>query len=185
MVAATASGSGQGTLTAGMNSKWRELDLGGGGLQAANLRLARTLRRRPVAYGLMLGFPLGLHRWYLGEHRSALLFPVLTAAAIAGGLTGMTAAAVAALLALAALLGYDLYTMERRIAAYNKRQRMAVYLSQGAGAPAGYRGRFAAGADTTAATRVRTASRVPSLAEQEALLREITARKPPAARPPQ
>ena len=58
-----------------MNTKWREFDLDGGGLQTANLRLARMLRRRSTAYGLLLVFPLGAHRWYLGEPRSALLYP--------------------------------------------------------------------------------------------------------------
>lgn len=167
-----------------MNSKWRELDLGGGGLQAANLRLARTLRRRPIAWGLLAAFPLGLHRWYLGERRSAPLFPVLTAVAVASAVTGMIAVALAALLTLAALLAYDLYTLEGRIAAYNKRQRMAIYLSQGAAAPAGFRGRFAT-AQADPAPDAKTPDRLPALAEQEALLRVIAARKAKASPPSQ
>jgi len=92
-----------------MNTKWREFDLDGGGLQAANLRLARMLRRRTVAYGLVLLFPLGAHRWYLGEPRSAILYPVLSAAAAVVGYAGLTVIMVAALLALAALLAWYLY----------------------------------------------------------------------------
>lgn len=162
-----------------MSGKWQELDLGGGGLQAANLRLARTLRRRRVAWGLLLVFPLGLHRRYLGEPRSAVAFPALTAAAAAGGFAGMTALALGALLALAVLLVHDLFTMEGRIAAYNKRLRMAVYLSGSAGAPAGYRGRFA-----DAETGTTPAATAPTAAEQETLLQEIAARKDNTARLP-
>lgn len=165
-----------------MSGKWRELDLGGGGLQAANLRLARTLRRRRVAWGLLLAFPLGLHRRYLGEPRSAIAFPALSAVAAAGGYAGMTAVALGALLALAALLAYDILTMERRIAACNKRQRMAVYLSGNAGAPAGFRGRFA---DTdTDPTPAATPDRMPTAADQETLLRHIAARRDGTARRP-
>ena len=158
-----------------MNPKWRELDLEGGGLQAANLRLARTLRRRTVAYGLMLAFPLGAHRWYLGEIRSAVLYPTLTALALGSWLAGITAITLTALTALAALLGWDLYTLEDRIATVNKRHRMAVYLSQGSGAPAGFRGRFGgADGDMAADTAHR---RIPTLAEQEAMLRDLAAHR--------
>lgn len=152
-----------------MNTKWRELDLDGGGLQAANLRLARMLRRRRVAYSLMLAFPLGAHRWYLGERRSAALFPLLTAAAIVAWYAGIIAVVLAVLAALAGLLAWDLYTLESRIAAYNKQRRMAVYLSQNQGAPAGFRGRF--GNDASGAAD--TPRRIPTLAEQEAMLRRL------------
>lgn len=158
-----------------MNPKWRELDLEGGGLQAANLRLARTLRRRTVAYGLMLAFPLGAHRWYLGEIRSAVLYPTLTALALGSWLAGITAITLTALTALAALLGWDLYTLEDRIATVNKRHRMAVYLSQGSGAPAGFRGRFGGTDSDMAADAVHR--RIPTLAEQEAMLRDLAVRR--------
>ncbi len=154
-----------------MTDKWQKLDLGGGGLQAANLRLARLLRRRSVAYGLMLIFPLGAHRWYLGEQRSAALFPVLTAAALAGWLAGSSTITLTVLLVLGILLVWDLLTLENRIVAFNKRQRMAVYLSRtpGSGAPDGFRGRF----DADAPSDSDTTSRMPTLAEQEAMLRRL------------
>jgi hypothetical protein len=157
-----------------MTAKWRELDLQGGGLQAANLRLARALRRRNVAWSLLLVFPLGAHRWYLGERRSAVLFPLLAAAAIICALAGWTAAALVVLLALGALLVHDVLTLERRLAETNKRLRMAHYLGQGAAAPPGYRGRF--GAETEPADGTPP-QRVPGFAEQEALLREIARRR--------
>lgn len=165
-----------------MNPKWRELDLDGGGLQAANLRLAQTLRRRNVTYALMLAFPLGAHRWYLGELRGAILYPALTALAIGGWLAGITAIALTALAILAALLGWDLYTLEDRIATVNKRRRMAVYLSQGSGAPTGFQGRFS---DTDGDMPANAAHRrMPTLAEQEAMLRDLAAsRKKPPGKP--
>ena len=43
------------------------MDLAGGGLQSANLRLARLLKRRRIAYALLILFPLGAHRLYLED----------------------------------------------------------------------------------------------------------------------
>lgn len=158
-----------------MTAKWRKLDLEGGGLQSANLRLARSLRRRNVAWGLLLIFPLGVHRWYLGDRRSAVLFPLLSVIAAICALAGWTTASLTALLPVGALLAYDILTLERRITATNKRLRMAVYLGQGAAAPPGYRGRFG---EEAAAPDSATPRRVPTFAEQEALLREINRRRP-------
>jgi hypothetical protein len=157
-----------------MTAQWRKLDLEGGGLQAANLRLARSLRRRTVAWGLLAVFPLGLHRWYLGRQRSAVLFPLLSSAACAGVWLASWPVAIAALLTLAALLVLDILTLEQRIATVNKQLRIATYLGQGAAAPAGYRGRF----DHASPDAARP-GRLPTLAEQEALLREIARRKSP------
>lgn len=164
-----------------MNSKWRELDLGGGGLQSANLRLARTLRRRATAWRLLLLFPAGAHRWYLHEYAAAVAYPALTLAAAAGWLLALPYLLLPALLALALLLVHDVATLENRITAINKRQRIAVYLSQGADAPAGYRGRFGAGAGHAATEGDPAPRRMPTLAEQEALLRGIAAGKAPGA----
>ncbi|MGA0025088.1 MAG: hypothetical protein ACO3F9_10625, partial [Burkholderiales bacterium] len=82
--------------------------------------------------------------------------------------------APAALAGLVLLLLRDVVTLEDRIVACNKRLRMATYLSQGATAPPGFRGRYPAngGAAGTAGGQ-----RIPTLAEQEALLYEIAARK--------
>lgn len=124
-----------------MASKWRELDLGGGGLQATNLRLARTLRRRSTAWALLALFPAGAHRWYLREPAAALAYPLLTLAAAAGWSGGLQWLWPAALLALGGLLVHDIVSLENRIAALNRRLRMAAWLSPGPGAPADFRGR--------------------------------------------
>ncbi|MBX3651820.1 MAG: hypothetical protein KF771_10665 [Burkholderiales bacterium] len=149
-----------------MNPKWQKLDLEGGGLQAMNLRLARTLRRRGTAWALLPLFPLGAHRWYLHEKGWALAYLVLTLAAAAGWFAGWSWLLLS-LPALFLLLVIDIAGLDNRIAAFNKRRRMAAYLSPGAGAPADFRGRIPAeGAQHTPA-------RVPGFAEQEKLLRAL------------
>ncbi|MDP1671632.1 MAG: hypothetical protein Q8L65_00780 [Burkholderiales bacterium] len=145
-----------------MNPKWRALDLEGGGLQAMNLRLARTLRRRPTAWLLLLLFPAGAHRWYLHEPVAAIAYPALTLGAAAGWAWGLPWLLFTALAAVALLLVVDIASLENRIATCNRRLRMAAYLSPGPGAPADFRGR-------TGDKPVR----VPGFAEQEKLLRAL------------
>jgi TM2 domain-containing membrane protein YozV len=154
-----------------MNPKWQKLDLEGGGLQAMNLRLARTLRRRGTAWALLLLFPLGAHRWYLHETGWGTAYVLLTLSAVAGGLAGWPwLLPYLALLLL--LLVIDIAGLDNRIAAFNKRQRMAAYLSPGAGAPADFRGRIPAEAGP------QTPARVPGFAEQEKLLRALAEKTP-------
>lgn len=149
-----------------MNPKWQKLDLEGGGLQAMNLRLARTLRRRGTAWVLLMLFPLGAHRWYLHETGGAITYLLLTLAAAAGWLAGWPWLLLSLPLLLL-LLVIDIAGLDSRIAAFNKRLRMAAYLSPGAGAPADFRGRIPAEAGR------QTPARVPGLAEQEKLLRAL------------
>ena len=66
-----------------MTESWKRLDLGGGGLPQANLRLARALRKRRTAYLLRIAFPVGAHRWYLREPIGAIVYCVLALAAAA------------------------------------------------------------------------------------------------------
>ena len=152
---------------------WQGRDLGGGGLQAANLALARRLKRRSRAYALLLVAPLGLHRRYLDSPGGAWAWRAagLAVAALwwwhpAGGWAGTAALAAAALA--------DALWIDRRVTVLNKRLRREVYLGHGAAPPAGYEGR-----DPDAAS-----GRAPSFAEQERLLRELARRKdrrnPPA-----
>lgn len=148
-----------------MNPKWQALDLEGGGLQAMNLRLTRSLRRRRTAWLLLLLFPAGAHRWYLREAVAAIAYPSLTLGALAGWAAGLPWLQFTALAALAVLLVTDIASLENRIAAFNRRLRMASYLSPGAGAPAGFRGRT--GDDPPVSPRV------PGFAEQERLLRAL------------
>ena len=155
-----------------MTETWKNLDLGGEGLQQANLRLARTLRRRRTAYLLLLAFPLGAHRAYLHEPVGAWIYRGLTAAALA--LLAIDPRASAALgAALAGWALFDLFWIERRVVALNKRLRMQAYLRPAPGVPPGFRGHF------TDADEARPTPRTPSFAEQERLLGELERRRRP------
>ncbi|MCC6610716.1 MAG: TM2 domain-containing protein [Burkholderiales bacterium] len=147
-----------------MSDAWRGLDLGGGGLQAANIRLAQGLKRRSRAYGLLAAFPLGLHRAYLDDRRGAWAYRVASLAGVGALLLDWRAAALLGL-ALLGAAAYDLFWIDRRVTLLNKAIRKRVYLSQTAGPPPGFRGRTI---DEPGA-----APRPLSFAEQERLLRAM------------
>jgi hypothetical protein len=153
-----------------VSEAWRGLDLGGGGLQAANIRLAQALKRRSRAYGLLAVFPLGLHRAYLDDRRGAWLYRAASLVALASIAVDWRLAALVAALVAAALL-YDCFWIERRLVALNKTIRTRVYLSQAPGAPQGFKGQYT---DDDAAVH---APHAPSFAEQERLLRELAKRR--------
>jgi hypothetical protein len=148
-----------------VSDAWRGLDLGGGGLQAANIRLAQALKRRARAYGLLAAFPLGLHRAYLDDRRGAWAYRIASLAAAGAALVDWRVAALVAL-ALLGAAAFDLYWIDRRVTALNKAIRKRVYLSQTAGPPPGFKGRAI---DETGAAPPRA----PSFAEQERLLRAL------------
>lgn len=116
-----------------MGKAWKKLDLAGGGLQQANLRLARALRKRPVAYALLLLFPAGAHRWYLKEPFGALAYLALSALAWICWPFGVAALGFAV---------FDAWWIDRRVTSLNKRLRMQAFLGDVPPAPAGYSGRF-------------------------------------------
>jgi hypothetical protein len=153
-----------------LDPSWKQRNLGGGGLQSANIRLARLLKRRRVAYALLILFPVGAHRAYLEDRRGALLYCLGSAAAAVSFLAGAAPVgwALAALLTGAALL--DIRWIEKALVRINKRLRMEVYMSQTAGAPAGYRGRFVD--DSTGGAEAAREERAPSFSEQERELRD-------------
>lgn len=115
-----------------MPDRWKSLDLGGNGLQAVNRRLARELRRRPVAYGLLALCAVGAHRWYLKEPVGALAYCALTVLALA---------AWPFALGILAFALHDLWWIERRLARVNRELRMRALLSSRTPPPPGYRGR--------------------------------------------
>jgi hypothetical protein len=148
-----------------LSGGWRQLDLGGGGLQRANLELARRLKRRRTAYALLAVAPLGLHRRYLGDRRGAWLWPLGAAAGVGAAFLDIRIALGIAALFVAAL-AYEAWWIDRQVTAANKRIRREVYLAQAAAPPPGFSGRF----PNEHAPR----SRAPSIAEQERLLRDLT-----------
>lgn len=176
-----------------MAKAWKVLNLEGGGLQAANLILARQLKKARWAYFLWLFFPLGAHCFYLEAPRRAVLYWVLTLLPLA--VSYFTSAIVGLALAapLLALALYDLRWIDRRRVDLNKQIRMRVYLRQSGGPPAGFRGRYNDDADLGGYLQEKerergghqpasmrspgNAKRAPSFAEQEAMLRELQKQK--------
>lgn len=156
-----------------MDPSWKQKNLAGGGLQSANIRLARLLKRRRTAYALLLLFPLGAHRVYLEDRRGALLYCLGSVAAAVSLISGaaLVSSALAALLAGAALL--DIRWIENAVVRINKRLRIEVYMSQTDGAPAGYQGRFVD--DPNSAAEAAREARAPSFSEQERRLRDDAA----------
>lgn len=153
---------------------WERMNLGGGGLQGANIRLARCLKKARTAYLLWLFFPLGAHAIYLDRPRRALPYAALSAAGAAlYAATADLRLAALPLGACAALALYDLAWIRRRLVELNKQIRMRVYLSQTPGAPEGFRGHYT---DETADLPPR-GRRAPSFAEQEEMLRELARRR--------
>lgn len=168
---------------------WERLDLQGGGLQDANIRLARRLKKPLAAYLLWCLFPLGAHAIYLGYPWRALVY---TGASAATAILYLATGDALALLPLAAaflLALYDLMRMRRWIIERNKQIRVGVYLSRTPGAPEGFKGRFdddslaehptekerktSPGIPLKAERRWSTPGHAPSFAEQEATLREL------------
>ncbi len=174
-----------------MKKAWKTIDLEGGGLQTVNQRLSTALKRRSLAYAGWLLFPLGIHRHYLDAHGSALLYPVLTALCATAWFLLHSPWALLPGLAAAALALYDLFWIDRRLTRLNKAIRMRLYLGAGAAAPAGYRGRYTEDGELDDYLREKEKERagilpvepdagaerarrkVPSFAEQEAMLREL------------
>jgi hypothetical protein len=148
-----------------MAKTWQRMDLAGGGLQAANLRLARQLNKRRIAYAALVLFPLGLHRLYLRDPHSSLCY--LTASPAGALLYEASQAAPAFFLALliAAAGITDTFRIERRLVSVDKQLRKEVFLAQTA-TPA-------------PSDRVRPVDPVssPSFVQQERLLAEIARRR--------
>jgi len=123
-----------------MGKSWTKTDLGGGGLQSANLKLAALLKRRSTAYALLALFPLGAHRDYLRDRRGAWSYRAASLLGIAAYLLGEPVASLALFAALAMGAVYDLLHIDRWVTRTNKQLRMQVYLGQTAGAPPGFKG---------------------------------------------
>lgn len=159
-----------------MKDAWKNLDLGGGGLQSANLRLATLLKQRRTAWLLACAFPLGLHHDYLDDPRGAWSLRAVTLLAAGALWYGISEAAIALAAVLLAWALVDTRWIEPRLVKVNRRLRMQVYLGPGSGAPAGFRGHYTD--DKPARDGAASgAGGAPSFAEQERLLRELARRK--------
>lgn len=155
-----------------LSEAWKRLDLGGAGLQRANLALAGRLKRRGRAWALLGGAPFGLHRAYLDDVKGAWLWRIASVGALAAIFWDVRIAAGAGAVLVAAV-AYDAWWIDRRVTMLNKRIRREIFLA-GEAPPPGYSGRVID----------PPAPRVPSFAEQERLLREMARRDAPPAPEP-
>lgn len=172
-----------------MAKVWKKWDLGGGGLQSANIALARQRKRRVTAYALWPLFVTGAHAFYLDARLHAAAYLVATGFAVAAAVLGHGQAALILLTLMGLFALYDLIWIDQRIIALNKALRIAVSLQNSPGAPARFTGRYedpdldsyvkqkeqergghAPGAGKTPET---PSGRAASFAEQEALLRAL------------
>ncbi|MCG5516298.1 MULTISPECIES: TM2 domain-containing protein [unclassified Ectothiorhodospira] len=124
-----------------MSKAWKQLDLEGAGLQTMNARLTRDMRRRPLAYGLALAFPLGLHRFYLREPRGGAAYLALTLLSFGLWMAGGSLWALVPLGVMLVGVVFDLFWMDGYITRYNKALRMRHFLRPGHEPPRDYRGR--------------------------------------------
>ena len=177
-----------------MSDAWKHLDLEGEGLQSANLRLVKLMKRRPKSYGLLALFPLGLHRAYLEDVRGAWVYRIASIAALMAWWSGQGWAALVIVVLIVGFAVYDIRWIDDRVASLNKVLRMQVYKrGPSAAAPKGFRGRYTdddlddylkvkerergghvlPGKDPALNSR----SRAPSFAEQEAMLKALVESK--------
>ncbi len=181
-----------------MSDGWKKLDLEGEGLQAINLRISRLQKRRLIAYALWLAFPTGSHRFYLNTSATGLVYIGLSVATVVlwFGFDQQNLAVVP-LLAELIYAVYDLAWIDRRVNDINKALRMTLYIGAGAAPPPGYTGRYAQDSEEildeyrkikeqekvgiqptkTPGDRYGEGRRLPSFAEQEAMLRELAKKK--------
>lgn len=159
-----------------MSKAWKELDLEGEGLQGANIKLAAMLKKRATAYLLMaLLFPLGQHRAYLEDRIGAWGYRATSLVAIALFLSGHAFSGGIALLLIGAFVVYDIRWVDNRVATLNKALRIKAYMRPGKTVPEGFKGRFTDDAESGAPAE--SPDRLPSFAEQEAMLKELAKRK--------
>ncbi|WP_297364053.1 hypothetical protein [Acidiferrobacter sp.] len=125
-----------------MSNAWKQWDFSGAGLQSLNLELTKRLRKPRVAFGLWVGFALGLHAFYLHERPRAFGYLTTSLTLTVVALRGpWPVTAGLGVLYLAVALA-DLATLERRLTAYNKALRLHLSLRKGATPPPGFRGHY-------------------------------------------
>ena len=172
-----------------MDKAWKNLDLEGQGLQSANLRLVRLLKKRKVAYMWLLLFPTGMHRAYLADAHGAWIYRVISVLTAVSFILGYFIPGLVLLLPLIGFALYDIRWIEDQTARLNKKLRMQVMMKQGTAAPREFKGRYTDdGLEAYLKTKEQErgghapaqspgksshASRAPSFSEQEAMLREL------------
>ena len=178
-----------------MNKAWKNINLEGQGLQSANLRIVQLLKKRKVAYGWLLLFPLGMHRAYLEDKRGAWAYRLIALLSLVFFILDYSIPAIVLFIVQMGVALYDIRWIEDRAASLNKQLRMRVLMKQGAAVPRDFKGRYA---DDDLESYIKTkesergghtpvqsseneppssSSRIPSFSEQEAMLRELAKAK--------
>ena len=189
-----------------MNEAWKNLDLEGEGLQSLSLRLSQQLKQRKKAYRLLVPFPLGLHRAYLDDPRGAWAYRLAFVLAVTAWMLHRPYIGLAVILLMTGFAVSDIRWIEDRIAKLNKAMRMAAWKNRPATVPTGFRGRYTDDSPEESGQTEATSTlddwirlketergghvqpgrdpaynsrtRAPSIAQQEALLRELAKKKP-------
>ena len=177
-----------------MSDAWKNLDLEGEGLQAANLKLVQQMKKRKQAYILLAFFPLGWHRDYLEDLRGGWLYRIASVITVAVLWSGFIWPGLALAVLIIGFALYDIRWIEDKVAAINKALRIQAYKTKsGMVMPKNFRGRYtdedlddylkikeqergghvAPGKDPALNSR----SRAPSFAEQEAMLNAMSKSK--------
>jgi hypothetical protein len=179
---------------------WEAIDLAGGGLQTVNVRLRQAMRKRTIAYGLWLLFPVGAHRFYLRSPGGGLVYLALSISSIVVAVTVGRPYPWPGIGLLSALALFDLWWIDGAVTRVNKALRMSMLLRRDVQPPAGYRGRYTddgtpdtlveylrikererAGHPSVegrpAANDTAEDARAPSFAAQEAMLKQLARRR--------
>lgn len=186
-----------------MKKAWQKLPLDGGGLQAVNAVLTQNMRSRTLAYLAWIGFPAGLHRWYLHEFVGALVYIGLSLLFLIAVFAAPPYVWLLPAIAMTGFALFDLYWIDGRVVAYNKALRIQLFLRKGQQTPTDYQGRYTDSTPDDQESEIRAYSRekeqeraghrnspsparsqadqpskrAPSFNEQEAMLRELHRRK--------
>lgn len=155
-----------------MAKNWQKMDLGAGGVQSVNLQFLR--QRRSLGRGFLLWcmFPLAAHQFYLKR-------PLLGILQTGSLFVGIFLAAQQSPLGMPILVGvllwylFDLLKLPRWINDYNKQLRIALHQQSHAAAPQDFKAHY----HDEKTESSHTSKRVPSFAEQEALLKQIAEKK--------
>lgn len=116
-----------------MKQTWQNLDLAGGGLQAANIRLAQRLRKPIIAYALWMLFPLGAHCVYLAAPKRSAFYTALSGLSVVLYLATSAWYSGIPIIGATLLALYDLYWIKNRLVDLNKQIRTQVCLGQDPG----------------------------------------------------
>lgn len=155
-----------------MKKTWQKHDLEGSGLQSINLAYLAARKDIKKAYMLAALFPLGMHQFYLGNHKKGWLYVFLTVLLLACATVSTFISAVLGF-AEVILMIVDVKRMENVVSAYNKELKMNLALQQQHKTPENYRGRYPEDSESEQTSE----QKILSFAEQEALLKELARKK--------